>query len=196
MKKRARPRALTATPPDGGSLAPARPEAVAAAEPQPCARAARLGRDNCDQPCRACRAVREHQDLHATAGNPHARYAGEVPLPEPQNAEYICDFTDAMPLTWAEWVDDEDIPIDRPKGNKPGDDYARRCWDAARKDWRESEEAVTATITAAINACAYGCAELGGRFVHDDGTVWLCHHRAPWPQQVTDFREHAAANGY
>jgi Helix-turn-helix domain len=123
---------------------------------------------------------------------PAARSAKRVDLlGEPRNAAYIADFVLAH-IPWEEFIADEDVPAKRPTEDKVGAEFMRAEWDALRREWRETEDAVTA----AINACNYGCKALDGKFLHTDGSVWLCDHSAPPTAQVDGFREYAAANGY
>lgn len=109
--------------------------------------------------------------------------------PRPVNAHAIADFWIVAPLSWEEWIEGESIPLKRPNGNRPGDEFMRRCWDDERKAWEESEREVAAKIEALSAVCEYGCAARGARFVHTDGTHWYCAHNEPWPEQVEWFRE-------
>lgn len=116
----------------------------------------------------------------------HARSAGDVLQDRPVNADAIVDFW-WPPMTWEEAAKAEDVPITRPTGRKPGDDYRRRQWDALHAEWEELHRKDTEEVATASAACAYGCST-NGKFVHTDGTVWYCTHYEPWADQVKFFR--------
>jgi hypothetical protein len=124
----------------------------------------------------------------------------EQKTPTPVNDEFIVDFI-SISLPWPEWIEGEEdrcgepIPVERPEGTGGrADRIARQCWDELRNDWQEAQ----GEISQAVDACPYRCANsaIPGTFSRSDGTVWWCHHQAPWPDQVADFLGHAAAHGY
>jgi hypothetical protein len=111
-------------------------------------------------------------------------------IPIPINDEFIGNYQ-ATPIPWPEWIEAEEdlrgepVPLLRPEGSELADRIAKNCWDGLRDDWEEAH----AETSQAIRSCPYGCADsvIGGTFTHTDGTLWWCHHEAPWPAQVDDF---------
>lgn len=121
-------------------------------------------------------------------GGSHRRAISE-PQPKPLNTEFIMEFV-SISLTWEEWMEgDDSLPLERPTGNGPGDQYMRRRWDAEHQEWVEAQREAEARIAVETAACDFGCAATDGRFVHTDGTHWYCDHTAPWPEQVEWYRK-------